>query len=100
MSINTNKSWISNLREYGFFLTYGSDAPYKSIYPHFPEKVPDTNYVAKHIEIYNLIAEFKNLHEDYEKASESTRALIEPRLLEIAKTLARDYFVIKGEELL
>lgn len=91
--------WANDLTDHGFFFTTGKDEFYPSLYPKFPEKVPETNYLKKHLEIYRLIEEFMKLHNDLKTASDPAKKLIEPRLEEIAKTLARDYFVVTRDEL-
>jgi hypothetical protein len=62
---------------------------------HFPkEKLPVDNHVNKHIEIYLLVKEYVDLYEDGRNASEATAKLIKERLNEIAKKLAKEYYVV------
>lgn len=91
--------WQNDLRDNGFFFVAGNTELYPSFYPKFPERVPETNKLEKHLEIYRLIEEFMKLHNDLKSASDPAKKLIEPRLKEIAATLARDYFVVKRDEL-
>lgn len=90
---------VNDLTDHGFFLVVGKTELYSYFYPKFPEHVPETNDLKKHLEIYRLIEEFMKLYNDLKSASDPAKKLIEPRLEEIAKTLARDYFVVKRDEL-
>lgn len=83
---------LNNLKSNGFYHNYETR--------HFPkEKLPADNHVNKHIEIYLLVKEYVDLYEDGRNASEATTKLIKERLNEIAKKLAKEYYVITEKEL-
>lgn len=83
---------FSNLKSNGFYHNYDIR--------HFPkEKLPVDNHVNKHIEIYLLVKEYVDLYEDGRNASDATAKLIKERLNEIAKKLAKEYYVVTEKEL-
>lgn len=83
---------FNDLKSSGFCINYGNY--------HFPKgKIDFTNRVDKHIEIYNLIKEYVDLHADGRNASEATAALIKKRMDTIAKKLAENYYVVTKDEL-
>ncbi len=83
---------FNSLKSSGFYHNYDIR--------HFPkEKLPVDNHVNKHIEIYLLIKEYVDLYEDGKNASEATAKLIKERLDEIAKKLAKEYYVVTEKEL-
>lgn len=83
---------FSNLKSNGFYHNYDIR--------HFPtEQLPVDNHVSKHIEIYLLVKEYVDLYEDGKNASEATAKLIKERLDEIAKKLAKEYYVVTEKEL-
>lgn len=87
------ESYVFNdLKSKGFNLNYDIR--------HYPtEKLPVDNHVNKHIQIYLLIREYVELYEDGKNSSDPTAELIKVRLDEIAKTLAKKYYVVTEDEL-
>jgi len=83
---------FNNLKSNGFYHNYDTR--------HFPiEKLPVDNHVTRHIEIYLLVKEYVDLYEDGKNASEATAKLIKERLNEIAKKLAKTYYIVTEDEL-
>ena len=83
---------FSSLKNSGFYHNYDIR--------HFPtEKFLMDNHVNKHIEIYLLVKEYVDLYEDGRNASEATAKLIKERLDEIAKKLAKEYYVVTEKDL-
>ena len=83
---------LNDLKSNGFHLNYG--------FRHFPKgNIDFTNRVDKHIEIYLLIKEYVDLYQDGKNASDPTAELIKARLNEIAKKLAKNYYVVTEDEL-
>jgi hypothetical protein len=83
---------FNNLKSSGFYHNYD--------YRHYPtETLPYDNHVNRHIEIYLLVKEYVDLYEDGKNASEATAKLIKERLNEIAKKLAKTYYIVTEDEL-
>ena len=83
---------FNNLKSNGFYHNYE--------YRHYPkETLPYDNHVNRHIEIYLLVKEYVDLYEDGKNASEATAKLIKERLNEIAKKLAKTYYIVTEDEL-
>lgn len=63
-------------------------APWKSSFP-----------LERAIEVYELVKEYKDLEEDYQKCSSSARPLIEKQLNELERKL-NEFYIVTNKELI